>query len=342
MYLQSFDVYAEHRFVLIICSERGKGKSVRAERLAKMLPKGFTATQAASSARAGMNGNMSPNNGTMILFDEMTKDLTPHEVDERIEFWKRTPTDGLAHKTSMSFDTPRFSRPTPTEILTNGEYTIERTCRAQKSDGTDSYITCEIVTDHSVAYLICTNLGQCFTTGEREPTSGKFAMINRTISLFARTEAKDPSTNTQFERNFQSPSIMERVKDFRLFTCLVAFCKLAMRKCAWLHPDLGLARKTWEEGDRILSDEYGMPRPEPRRAQRRSEVCQTQAIMEAVARVFLFKQVCALFLEAPDGGLEVCRSLCLQVALLSLALASDRLAIRSRAPNRGHLRGKEI
>ena len=56
MYLQSFDVYAEHRFVLIICSERGKGKSVRAERLAKMLPKGFTATQAASSARAGMNG----------------------------------------------------------------------------------------------------------------------------------------------------------------------------------------------------------------------------------------------------------------------------------------------
>ena len=169
-------------------------------------------------------------------------------------------------------------------------------------------------------------------------------MINRTISLFARTEAKDPSTNTQFERNFQSPSIMERVKDFRLFTCLVAFCKLAMRKCAWLHPDLGLARKTWEEGDRILSDEYGMPRPEPRRAQRRSEVCQTQAIMEAVARVFLFKQVCALSLEAPqDVFIElVCPSLRLQVALLSLALASDRLAIRSRAPNRGHLCGKEI
>ena len=71
---------------------------------------------------------MSPNNGTMIVFDEMTKDLTPHEVDERIEFWK--------------------------QILTNGEYSIERTCRAQKNDGTDSYITCEIVTDHSVAYCI--------------------------------------------------------------------------------------------------------------------------------------------------------------------------------------------
>lgn len=58
----------------------------------------------------------------------MTKDLTPYEVDERIEFWKQT--------------------------TMNGEYVIERTCRAQKADGTDSYITCEIVTDHSVAYTI--------------------------------------------------------------------------------------------------------------------------------------------------------------------------------------------
>ena len=89
MYLQSFEMYAEQRFVLIICSDRGKGKSIRAERLAKLLPSGFTSTQAASSARAGMNGNMSPNNGTMIIFDEMTKDLTPHEVDERVEYWKR-------------------------------------------------------------------------------------------------------------------------------------------------------------------------------------------------------------------------------------------------------------
>jgi hypothetical protein len=57
MYLQSFEMYAEQRFVLIICSDRGKGKSIRAERLAKLLPSGFTSTQAASSARAGMNGN---------------------------------------------------------------------------------------------------------------------------------------------------------------------------------------------------------------------------------------------------------------------------------------------
>lgn len=89
MYLQSFDVYGSVRFVLIICSERGKGKSVRTKRMSRLLPKGFMAEQGASSARAGMNGNQSANNGCMIIFDEMTKDLTPAEVDERIEFWKR-------------------------------------------------------------------------------------------------------------------------------------------------------------------------------------------------------------------------------------------------------------
>ena len=36
-----------------------------------------------------LTGNMSANNGCMIVYDEMTKDLTPAEVDERIEFWKR-------------------------------------------------------------------------------------------------------------------------------------------------------------------------------------------------------------------------------------------------------------
>lgn len=49
-------MYSETTFVLIICSERGKGKSLRATRLMKMLPPKTTKWNAASSARAGMNG----------------------------------------------------------------------------------------------------------------------------------------------------------------------------------------------------------------------------------------------------------------------------------------------
>lgn len=58
LYLQSFDMYSETTFVLIVCSERGKGKSLRATRLMKMLPPKTTKWNAASSARAGMNGTL--------------------------------------------------------------------------------------------------------------------------------------------------------------------------------------------------------------------------------------------------------------------------------------------
>ena len=40
------------------------------------------------------------------------------------------------------------------ETLTTGSYSIERTCRMAKQDGSDTHVTCEIVTDHSVAYCM--------------------------------------------------------------------------------------------------------------------------------------------------------------------------------------------
>lgn len=174
--------------------------------------------------------------------------------------------------------------------MTNSEYTLERTCHTSNASGTDSYITCEIVTDHSECYTICTNLGQCFTTGDREPSSGKFAMINRSIALFARTETKHASSDDEFERRLESPQVKQRINDFRLFSNLVGFCKLAMKNCQWLQPDLSFANLIWQQGDRMIQDEYSLPLPEPRRMTRRAENCRTQAIMESVARTYMFKQ----------------------------------------------------
>lgn len=199
-----------------------------------------------------------------MLFDEMTKDLTAPECDERMEFWKT--------------------------IVVNGEYSLERTCSNTSADGSQGYVTCEIVTDHSSAFCICTNLGPCFTPGEREPSAGKYAMINRTISLFARTEAKENSSDTDFAKRLETPSVKQNVNDFRLFTSLVGFCKLATRRCPWLQPDLSFANLVWKQGDTMLHDEYGMPRPEPRRMNRRDDNCKTQTLMEAVARTFVYKQ----------------------------------------------------
>ena len=31
---------------------------------------------------------MSPNNGKLVIFDEMTSELTGYDVDQRIEYWK--------------------------------------------------------------------------------------------------------------------------------------------------------------------------------------------------------------------------------------------------------------
>lgn len=171
------------------------------------------------------------------------------------------------------------------------EFTLERTCRKAKPDGTDSFVTCEIVTDNCSAYAILTNMGPCFTLGEREPTAGKHAMINRTISFFARTEADKASAKSDFQTHIEKPDVAARIADFRLFTSIVSFCKLAMHKCPWLQPDLAYAKQVWKQGDRMLKEEYQMPVPEPRRLSRRAENCRTQAIMESVARVYMYKQV---------------------------------------------------
>lgn len=167
------------------------------------------------------------------------------------------------------------------------KYTIERTCRTTKSDGTDTYVTCEIVTDHSTAFVMCTNNGNMFTVGKDEPSEGKKAMVNRTFALFARDQAEKSSTDAEFERHMQDPEVDKRIKDFRLLTTLTAFCRLAMKGCPWMQPDLSYAKQIWAQGDKMLKHEYLQPMPEPRRMSRRAEICTTQAILESVARVYM-------------------------------------------------------
>lgn len=182
-----------------------------------------------------------------------------------------------------------------TEILTNRSYSIERTTARKNADGTESHVTCEIVTDHSVSHAIMTNYGQCFTAGKEEPSSGKMAMINRTVALFARTETDQASSKADFTSSLAEPTTAAKVDQFRLFTCLVAFTKLCMRKCPWLQPDLSYAMLMWTAGDDMLCKEYSQPKPEARRKERREENCRTLAIMEAVARIFCFKQTACDF-----------------------------------------------
>ena len=209
----------------------------------------------------------------------MLSDLVPAECTERMEYYKT--------------------------IAAEREYSIERTRSVRNADGTDSHVTYNIVTLHLECYLVvrappmirawqhtriqspepvthpscplpqCCNMGMCFTAKDEEPTAGKEAMVQRTVYLQARKETDDPSEEAVFKAGLKSAQTAENVKDFQLFTALVGFCRLAMRKCDWLQPDFSIANVVFKEGDRMLELEYGMPKPEPRRLVKRAENLKT-------------------------------------------------------------------
>ena len=118
-------------------------------------------------------------------------------------------------------------------------------------------------------------MGQCFTVGDKEPTSGKEAVIQRSICLQARKEADDASEENAFLSGLKRPEVEANIKDFRLFTALVGYVRLSMYRMDWLQPDFAIASLIFKEGDRILTEEYGLPKPEPRRLVKRTENLKT-------------------------------------------------------------------
>ena len=133
-------------------------------------------------------------------------------------------------------------------------------------------------------------MGQAFTSGNEEPTSGKEAMIQRTVCIQARAETSSDSAWGEFTSNLKEDQPAANIKDFRLFTALCGYVRLAMKGLDWLQPDFAMANLIFKAGDEMLTKEYGLPRPEPRRLVKRTENLKTSCVHEAVARVFFFKQ----------------------------------------------------
>jgi hypothetical protein len=128
MYLTCFEMYHKNTFILIIASEKGCGKSVRAVRLMVLLPDGWCSKNSGTTARSWANGNNSPSNGTVILEDEMSSDMVQAECTEKME----------ATKT----------------IVGEREIEIERTRSVKSVDGTEQHMTYKIVTDHKWVKII--------------------------------------------------------------------------------------------------------------------------------------------------------------------------------------------
>ena len=87
LYMQCFEPYTKNsRFIVMYLSKRGKGKSARVERMMAVMPPGWIQKNSGSSAKAGMNGNHSPSNGSVVFYDEVDYDLTLPTCDKRMEF----------------------------------------------------------------------------------------------------------------------------------------------------------------------------------------------------------------------------------------------------------------
>lgn len=56
LYLTCMEMFLNATFVLVYCSEKGKGKSLRALRMAVILPEGWCSFNSGNTARSGMNG----------------------------------------------------------------------------------------------------------------------------------------------------------------------------------------------------------------------------------------------------------------------------------------------
>ena len=112
-------------------------------------------------------------------------------------------------------------------------------------------------------------MGQCFTAGLDEPSPGKEALIQRTVCLQARAETDEDSPDEAFKAGLHYPDVKQRISDFQLFTSLTGFGLLACKDLPWLQPDFAMANLIFKEGDKMLSEKYGLPKPEPRRLVKR-------------------------------------------------------------------------
>lgn len=133
----------------------------------------------------------------------------------------------------------------------------------------------------------------------------KAALIDRSIVQFARTLGTTTRSDNELERNLLHPENAKKVRTFRLLTTLTALVKMLIWRQSIFQPDFAMAQRMWDEWDRRLDQQYGLPRLTPRKNAKRVNDCLTLTIMNAVACVFLYKQTACHFDTYPKEDEEV-------------------------------------
>ena len=85
VFLQLFEQYGDVTFLLLLCGYKGNGKTLRTERATYVFPPDWVVAGGPSSAKGGMNGDMSDTNGKNVIYDEMIDDLCDADGSDRLE-----------------------------------------------------------------------------------------------------------------------------------------------------------------------------------------------------------------------------------------------------------------
>ena len=171
------------------------------------------------------------------------------------------------------------------------EYVYNKSIVVKGADGREVHKTFKLKTPHQETHAVCTNRGPAFTKGKEDPTEVKSALIDRAVVQFVRTLGSKTHDDQEFEKNLMNPEVKCKMRAFRILTCLMGLLKMLIFRQPYLKPDLALAQKLFDEWDNMLDCKYNLPRPSPRKNIKRLENLITMCCQNAVAHVFMYKQV---------------------------------------------------
>ena len=130
-----------------------------------------------------------------------------------------------------------------------------------------------------------------FTKSCWDPSDTKFAMIDRSIAHLVRSIGKNAHTDNEFRSHMSKPDQQIKLSTFRIFVCLVGATKLIIKGVPSFQPNLALANKIFDYLDnQMIVGEYNLPKRSPRKSLKREENLRTMTVMNAVGKVFMYKQ----------------------------------------------------
>lgn len=141
VYLTSFEMFTPLTFILVLSSEPGRGKSIFSSRFASVMPTGMCTESSSSSKKAGMNGNISAQDGRVCFSDELPEYLTPADPSEQIERIKCAASPHAVEVASPYFPFHHVRRQVCGE---SRSYTSERTMEVAGTNGAKSHKTVTI------------------------------------------------------------------------------------------------------------------------------------------------------------------------------------------------------